>query len=212
MTSPAPETQSSSLRGLLRPALLMLGLLTLLTGVVYPMAITGAAQLAFPEEANGSLVYQQGKVIGSALIGQRFEDPRTFLGRPSATGPEAYNAAASTGSNLGPKHPALAEAVAGRAAALRALDPGNPAPIPIDLVTASGSGLDPHLSPEAARYQVGRVARLRGLPEPKLRALVEAHVEPRVLGLFGEPRVNVLALNLALDRLAADGQTAGRVP
>lgn len=212
MTTPASELQSSSLRGLVRPALLMLGLLTLLTGVVYPMALTGAARLAFPEEANGSLVYQKGEVIGSALIGQRFADPRYFLGRPSATGPEAYNASSSSGSNLGPKNPALAEAVAGRAAALRALDPGNPAPIPIDLVTASGSGLDPHLSPEAARYQVGRVARLRGLPEAKLRALVEAHVEPRVLGLLGEPRVNVLALNLALDRLAADGRTAGRVP
>lgn len=212
MTSPAPETPSSSLRGLLRPALLMFGLFTLLTGVLYPMAITGAAQLAFPEEANGSLVHQKGKVIGSALIGQRFEDPRYFLGRPSATGPEAYNAASSTGSNLGPGNPALAEAVASRAAALRALDPSNPAPLPIDLVTTSGSGLDPHISPEAARYQVGRVARLRGLPEAKLRALVEEHVEPRVLGLLGEPRVNVLALNLALDRLAGDDSADGRVP
>ncbi len=206
----ASSEAEASLRGLLRPALLLLGLFTLLTGVVYPLAITGAAQLAFPDEANGSLVHRQGKVVGSSLIGQRFADPRYFFSRPSATAPEAYNAASSTGSNLGPQSPALAEAIAARVGALRAADPGNAAPIPVDLVTSSGSGLDPHLSPEAARYQVARVARLRGLPEARVRALVEAHVEDRALGLLGEPRVNALALNLALDQLAEQG--AASVP
>lgn len=192
----------SSLRGLLRPALLLLALFTALTGVIYPLAITGAAQVFFPDEANGSLVHRHGNVVGSALIGQSFEDPRHFWGRPSATGPQPYNAAASTGSNLGPNNPALAEAIAARVAALRAADPSNAGgAVPVDLVTASGSGLDPHITPASAFYQVPRVARLRNLPETRVRALVEAHVEDRAFGALGEPRVNVLQLNLALDEL-----------
>lgn len=202
----ASAAADSSVRGLLRPALLLLGLFTLLTGVLYPLAITGAAQVLFPHQANGSLVRRHGAVVGSELIGQGFDDPRYFWGRPSATGPASYNAAASTGSNLGPMSPALAEAIAARVAALRAADPagetaGAAGAVPVDLVTASGSGLDPHLSPAAALYQVPRVARSRGLPAPRLRQLVEAHIETRTFGLLGEPRVNVLALNLALDEL-----------
>jgi K+-transporting ATPase ATPase C chain len=199
----APEPAiSSSVRGLLRPALLLLALFTALTGVLYPLVITGAAQVFFPDQANGSLVRRNGVVIGSELIGQAFDDPKDFWGRPSATGPAPYNAAASTGSNLGPMNPALAEGIAGRVAALRAADPdGAGGPVPVDLVTASGSGLDPHLSPAAARYQVPRVARLRGLPEPRVRALVESHVEDRAFGILGEPHVKVLRLNLALDEL-----------
>lgn len=194
----------SFLHDLLRPALLLLALFTILTGILYPLAVTGAAQALFPEEANGSLIRRHGQVIGSQLIGQRFEDPRYFWGRPSATGPAPYNAAASTGSNLGPMNPALAEAIAARVAALRAADPTQAsAPVPVDLVTASGSGLDPHVSPAAARYQASRVARLRGLDEAKLRALIADHTEARSLGIFGEPRVHVLRLNLALDQLTA---------
>jgi K+-transporting ATPase ATPase C chain len=185
----------------LRPALVLFLLLTLLTGVVYPLVVTALAQLAFPGQAAGSLVLRDGQAIGSALIGQSFNDPRYFWGRPSATTPQPYNGAASNASNLGPLNPALAEAVKGRVAALRAADPGNQAPVPIDLVTASASGLDPEESVAAASYQAGRVARARGLPASRVQALIAAHAEGRLLGILGEPRVNVLELNLALDAL-----------
>ncbi|NTV95968.1 MAG: potassium-transporting ATPase subunit KdpC [Thiobacillus sp.] len=183
----------------LKPALLMLALMTVVTGAIYPLVVTGVAQGVFPHQANGSLIEQDGKVVGSELIGQPFSDPKYFWSRPSATGPTPYNAGASSGSNQGPLNPALADAVKARMEALKQADPGNPAPIPVDLVTASGSGLDPHISPAAAEYQVGRVARIRGLDPANLRALVAAHTEGRQLGGLGEPRVNVLALNLALD-------------
>lgn len=186
---------------LLRQSLLMLLLLTAVTGVVYPLVTTGLAQVLFPAQANGSLVVRDGKAVGSRLIGQTFTDPRYFWGRPSATAPMPYNAASSSGSNQGPTNPALAAAVRERIAALRAVDPGNAALVPVDLVTASGSGLDPHISPAAAQYQVARVARLRGLPQATVQALVTAHTEGRQLGVLGEPRVNVLGLNLALDGL-----------
>lgn len=185
---------------LLRPALSLLALTTLLTGVAYPAAVTGLAQLLFPDEAEGSLLREGGRVVGSALIAQPFSSPGLFWPRPSATG-VPYDAANSSGSNLGPANPALAEAVRARVAALRAADPGNPAPVPVDLVTASGSGLDPHLSVAAALYQVRRVAAARGLAEGRVRAVVEASVEGRWLGLTGEERVNVLRLNLLLARL-----------
>jgi len=184
---------------LLRPALTLLALLTLLTGVLYPLAVTGVAQGAFPRQANGSLVTIGSGSVGSELLCQAFDDPRWFWHRPSATGAFACDASLSTGSNLGPTNPALREAIEKRIAALRAADPTNEAPIPVDLVTASGSGLDPHLSPEAVRYQVARVARARSLDEAQVRALVERHVEGRALGVLGEPRVNVLRLNLALE-------------
>lgn len=185
----------------LRPAMLSLLLLTVITGVAYPLLVTGIAQLLFPEQATGTLIVLDGKAVGSSLIGQPFDDPRYFWGRLSATAPFAYNAGASSGSNLGPMNPALSKAVQDRVAALHAADPGNPQAIPVDLVTASGSGLDPHISPAAALYQVRRVARARGLDEAAVRQLVERHVEGRQFGLLGEPRVNVLALNLALDAL-----------
>jgi len=185
----------------IRPALTMLVILTLLTGLAYPLAVTGLAQLFFPDQANGSLIVRDGKVIGSQLIGQYFDKPEYFWPRPSATMPFPYNAAASGGSNLGPTNPALIEAVKARVAALRAADPGNELPIPVDLVTASGSGLDPHISPAAALYQLKRVARTRGLDENTVQTLVTHHTEGRQFGLLGERRVNVLLLNLALDSL-----------
>jgi K+-transporting ATPase ATPase C chain len=186
----------------LKPALLVLALMTVLTGGIYPLFVTGIAQAIFPHEASGSLIEKDGKVAGSELIGQPFSDAKYFWGRPSATGPVPYNAGASSGSNLGPTNPALDEAVKARIDALKASDPANAAPIPVDLVTTSGSGLDPHISPAAALWQAPRVARLRGLSEAEVTRLVDAHTEGRQLGLLGEPRVNVLALNLALDRRA----------
>ena len=190
------------MRNELKPALLMLAVLTLITGVAYPLLVTGLAQGLFPHQANGSLVKQDGKVTGSQLIGQPFSDPKYFWSRPSATTPMPYNGGSSSGSNQGPLNPALEDAVKARIAALKAADPANTAPIPVDLVTASASGLDPHISPAAAEYQVMRVARLRGLPPKEVRRLVAEHTEGRQLGVLGEPRVNVLTLNLALDRLA----------
>ena len=186
----------------LKPALLMLLVLTLLTGVAYPLLVTVVAQAVFPHQANGSLIERDGKVVGSELVGQPFSDPKYFWTRPSATGPMPYNAGASSGSNQGPLNPTLADAVKARIEALKAADPGNTARIPVDLVTASGSGLDPHISPAAAEYQTDRVARARGLGADTVRALVAKHTESRQLGVLGEPRVNALTLNLALDRLA----------
>lgn len=183
----------------LRPALVSFLLLTLLTGVVYPLAVTGIGQALFSDAANGSVIRERDKLIGSRLIGQPFSDPKYFFGRPSATAPQPYNGAASSGSNQGPTNPALASAITDRVAALRALDPENKAPVPIDLVTASGSGLDPHISPAAAEYQVPRVARMRNRPVAEIRVLVDEATEGRTLGILGEPRVNVLLLNLALD-------------
>ena len=190
---------------LLRNAMMLLLLMTVITGVLYPLAATGLAQLIFPRQANGSLIVKDGKPVGSVLIGQSFTDPKYFWGRPSATTPNAYNASASTGSNLGPTNPALTDAVKQRIAALRAADPGNTAPVPVDLVTASGSGLDPEISPAAAQYQLARVAKARGLSTSQVQALVNEYTRGRQLGVFGEPRVNVLQLNLALDapRLAS---------
>jgi K+-transporting ATPase ATPase C chain len=183
----------------LRPALVSLIFFTLITGVAYPLVVTGIAQVIFPFKANGSLIVKDGKVVGSALIGQVFDEPKYFWSRPSATSPFGYNAASSSGSNLSPTNPDLIKAVQGRVEALRAADPGNTAPVPVDLVTASGSGLDPHISPAAALYQVPRVARERKLAPDAVRALVERNTDGRFLGLLGEPRVNVLTLNLALD-------------
>jgi K+-transporting ATPase ATPase C chain len=186
---------------LVRPALTLFVVLSLVTGLAYPVAVTGIAQLLFPAQANGSLIVSDGKTVGSALIGQAFTDPGHFWGRPSATGPMPYNAANSAGSNQAPTAPALTDAVKERIAALRAADPGNTAAVPVDLVTASASGLDPHISRAAADYQVARVARVRGLPLERVQALVAQHTEGRVLGFIGEPRVHVLQLNLALDAL-----------
>ncbi len=183
----------------LRPAVVVLVLLTLVTGVAYPLVVSGIAQAVFPSQANGSLIVRAGKAVGSSLIGQPFDDPKYFWGRLSATSPFGYNAGASSGSNFGPRNPAFHEAAKARIDALKAADPGNAAPIPVDLVTASGSGLDPHISPAAALYQVGRVAKARGLDDADVRRLVEQHTEGRLWGVLGEPRVNVLRLNLALD-------------
>jgi K+-transporting ATPase ATPase C chain len=186
----------------LRPALMVLLLLTLVTGVAYPLLVTGIAQAVFPFQAQGSLIVKDGKIVGSRLIGQPFDNPKYFWSRPSATSPFADNAGSSAGSNLSPTNPDLIKAVQGRVDALRATDPANTAPVPVDLVTASGSGLDPHLSPAAALYQVPRVAKARKLQPEAVRQLVERHIEGRFLDFLGEPRVNVLALNLALDAAA----------
>jgi len=183
----------------IRAAIVSLVVLTVVTGIIYPLIVTGIAQAVFPYQANGSLIVKDGKPVGSALIGQPFDDPKYFWSRPSATSPFPDNAGSSSGSNLSPTNPDLVKAVQGRVDALRAADPGNAAPVPVDLVTASGSGLDPHISPAAALYQVPRVAKARGLAPHAVRQLVDRHTEGRFLGLLGEPRINVLALNLALD-------------
>lgn len=197
--------KGNNMRAQLKPAIILLALLTLITGVIYPLIITVIAQVAFPNQANGSLIVKDGQPIGSSLIGQAFDEPKYFWGRLSATGTFPYNSfnaealTASSGSNYGPLNPALLEMVQGRIDALKAADPTNTRSIPVDLVTASGSGLDPHISPAAAEYQVARVARSRGLDESVVRQLVNQHTQGRDLGVLGEPRVNVLELNLALD-------------
>ncbi len=188
---------------LIRPAVVLFVLLSIITGLIYPLLVTGIGQALFPQQAAGSLIERDGKLIGSRLIGQNFTDSQYFWGRPSATAPQPYNAAASGGSNLGPLNPVLKDAVESRVKALRTADPGNTQPVPIDLVTASASGLDPHISPAAADYQIARVARARGLAPQAVRNLVVQHTEARQWGVFGEPRVNVLELNLALDALPA---------
>jgi K+-transporting ATPase ATPase C chain len=186
----------------LMPSLRMLLVMSALTGVVYPLFVTAVAKLAFPRAANGSLIVSDGKTLGSDLIGQAFDDPKYFWSRPSATSPQPYNAMASSGSNLGPRNPALADAVKDRIKALRDADPGNKAAVPVDLITASGSGLDPHISAAAADYQVARVAKARNVTAENVHRLVAENTEGRTLGLLGEPRVNVLKLNIALDRTA----------
>src|SRR5581483_6128472 len=190
----------------LKPAVLMFLVLTVITGGLYPVAMTGLAGLLFADQANGSLIRKGDQTVGSRLIGQPFDDPNYFWSRPSATAPFAYNAASSSGSNLGPSNEALKKGVAERIAALKAADPENRDPAPVDLVTASGSGLDPHISPASADYQVRRVAKARGMEESAIRRLVAERTEERLWELFGEPRVNVLELNLALDRLSESGR------
>lgn len=192
------------MKTLIRPAVTLFILLSIVTGLIYPLLVTGIGQALFPEQAAGSLIERDGKPVGSRLIGQNFTDPKYFWGRPSATSPYPNNAAASSGSNLGPLNPALKDAVESRVQALREADPGNTQPVPVDLVTTSASGLDPHISPAAAEYQVARVARSRGLPPDLVRDLVVKQTEDRQWGIFGEPRANVLELNLALDRLPSD--------
>ena len=186
----------------IRPAFVSLVLMTILTGVLYPLAVTGIAQALFPAQANGSLIVKDGKAMGSTLIGQPFDDPKYFWSRLSATSPQPYNALSSSGSNQGPLSDALMDAVRGRVDALKAADPANPLPLPVDLVTASGSGLDPHISPAAARYQAARVARARGVSEGVVQDLVARNTHQRQWAVLGEPVVDVLSLNLALDALA----------
>ena len=186
---------------IIRPAIVSLFVFTVLTGIIYPLGVTGIAQLLFPAQANGSLVVKNGKPIGSALIGQPFDDPKYFWGRLSATAPFPYNSASSSGSNLAQSNPALLEQVKGRISELKNADPETTAPLPADLATASGSGLDPHISPAAAENQIRRIARARGLDEAKVRTLAANYTEGRQFGILGEPRVNVLVLNLALDEL-----------
>jgi K+-transporting ATPase ATPase C chain len=186
------------MKALIRPAISLFVVLTAVTGVLYPLAVTGLAKAAFPGQAGGSLIVQNGKAVGSSLIGQSFSDPKYFWGRPSATSPMAYNGQGSAGSNLGPLNPALADAVKGRVDALRAADPGNPAAVPVDLVTTSASGLDPEISVAAAQYQAPRIARLRGLSPSTLDDIITRHTQGRLFGLLGEPRVNVLDMNLDL--------------
>jgi K+-transporting ATPase ATPase C chain len=188
------------MRAMLRPVLVLFILLTVLTGAVYPLIVTGIGRTVFPNQVSGSLVMRDGKAVGSSLIGQSFQEPKYFWGRISATAPMPNNATSSGGSNLGPTNPALIDAVRGRIEALKAADPENSAPVPVDLVTASGSGLDPHISPAAALYQAARVARARHMDPAQVRQIVLTHVETPQWGVFGEPRVNVLLLNLALDR------------
>jgi K+-transporting ATPase ATPase C chain len=195
-----PQTKVN-MRNQIRPAIVSIAIFTLLTGIFYPLVITGIAQLTFPHKANGSLIVQNSQVLGSELIGQQFDDPRYFWGRLSATAPFPYNAAASTGSNLGPMNQALTDQVSARIADLKAADPINDVPIPVDLVTASGSGLDPDISIAAAQYQIRRVATARGLREEVVRSLIESNTQKRLFGVLGEPRVNVLELNLALDEI-----------
>jgi K+-transporting ATPase ATPase C chain len=185
----------------LRPLFVLFAILSLITGIAYPLLVTGIAKATMPFQAAGSMVERDGKAVGSRLIGQRFSDPRHFWSRPSATAPGPDNATASGGSNQGPSNPALVEAVKGRVAALRAADPDNKAPVPVDLVTASGSGLDPEISVAAARYQAARIARVRSIPVARVDALISEHSQGQILGFIGEPRVNVLELNLALDAM-----------
>jgi K+-transporting ATPase ATPase C chain len=184
---------------IVRPALVTFAVLTVLTGIVYPLVVTAVGQLVFPEQAAGSLIYRDDKPLGSSLIGQNFSDPKYIWGRPSATSPQPYNASNSSGSNLGPLNPALTDAVKGRIEALHAADPGNTAPVPVDLVTASASGLDPHISVAGAQFQAARVAKVRNIPLAQVQQLIAQFTEGQVLGFLGEPRVNVLRLNLALD-------------
>jgi len=196
--------------GIVRPALVLFVLLSALTGLIYPMAVTGVAKTAFPAQADGSLIVIDGTTVGSKLIGQNFSDPKHFWGRPSATAPQPYNASASGGSNQGPLNPALTDAVKARVEALRAADPDNTAPVPVDLVTASASGLDPDISLAAAQYQAARVARVRGMPLSEVQSLIDRNTQKPLLGFLGESRVNVLALNIALD--AASGSFSPSAP
>ena len=191
------------MKAMIRPAVSLFVALTVVTGVVYPLVVTAVAKAAFPSQAGGSLIVENGRTVGSSLIGQNFTDPKLFWGRPSATSPMAYNGQGSGGSNLGPLNPALTDAVKGRVDALRAADPGNTSPVPVDLVTASASGLDPEISVAAAEYQVARIARLRGLSRQVVEDIVARHVQGRTLGILGEPRVNVLDMNLELQRAHA---------
>jgi potassium-transporting ATPase KdpC subunit len=184
----------------IRPAVIFMVVMTILTGVIYPLVVTGIAQVVFHDQANGSLIYEGDKLVGSTLIGQPFDDPKFFWTRPSATGPFPYNAAASSGSNLGAIEPNLTGAFKTRVDALKQADAGNEKPIPVDLITASGSGLDPHITPSAAEYQVSRVAKVRGMDEDAVRKLVAKHTERRTFGLLGEERINVVTLNLELDK------------
>jgi K+-transporting ATPase ATPase C chain len=189
---------------IIRPAITLFVIMTVLTGIVYPFAVTGIAQLLFPDQAAGSLVMAGGQPVGSRVIGQSFSDPKYFWSRPSATSPQPYNATASTGSNQGPLNPALIDAIKTRIEALKAADPTNTLPVPVDLVTASASGLDPEISIAAANYQAARIARVRGLPAEEVQALIGSHARGKLFGLVGEPRINVLELNLSLDALRTD--------
>ena len=193
------------MNNILRPVLVTFTVLTLVTGMAYPLLVTGIGQAVFPDQSAGSLISREGKVVGSSLIGQNFSDPGHFWGRPSATGPQPNNAIASSGSNQGPLNPALVDAVKSRVEALRAADPGNTLDVPVELVTASASGLDPHISPAAALFQVPRVAKARKLTTTQVRALVSEHTQQPLLGILGEPVVNVLRLNLALDAHSGHG-------
>jgi len=197
------------MNGIIRPAIVLFLTLTVLTGIVYPFAVTGLAQLLFQDQAEGSVLMADGHAVGSRIIGQSFSDPKYFWSRPSATAPQPYNAIASGGSNQGPLNPALTDAVKSRIDALKAADPTNPLPIPVDLVTASASGLDPDISIAAARYQAARVARARGLDPVSVQSLIDAHAHGRLLGIIGEPRVNALELNLALDAVKPQNALPG---
>jgi K+-transporting ATPase ATPase C chain len=197
------------MNSILRPAIVLFLIMTVLTGIVYPFAVTGLAQVLFHDQAQGSLLMADGHAVGSRIIGQSFSDPKYFWSRPSATAPQPYNGIASGGSNDGPLNPALTDAVKARIDALKAADPTNTRPIPVDLVTASASGLDPDISIAAARYQAARVARVRGLEPAAVQSLIDAHAHTRLLGFLGEPRVNVLELNLALDALKPQNALPG---